>query len=299
MNNDGSLDIIMIFQDRQNGRYFVEIHYNNGNGFFTESLVVNEDLGNSGWRADFFLKDLNNDNYLDVVVRMDEVILWHKNLEGTNFSTPLEITTRPHNRGSIALIDVDQDDYIDILGISRQTNQLTWFRNIQNDSFADVAVLANFLGEGRGVNVGDLDSDGDEDIIVNYVLSDNENLVWYQNNNSFDFDQELLIGNNNFFRNIELVDIDNDNRLDVVDSGFEITWFKNETNSTFTQQPPIETRYIGDFKSPFIDIDGDNIIDFLFSSFSEISCDKLSFKKGVGNGICFSKINRYRRRWIS
>ena len=65
----------------------------------------------------------------------------------------------------VALADFDGDLYLDLLVFRGQAQQLTQYRNQQNGQFVETAVLPAAAVWGGGTAVGDVDGDGDIDVI--------------------------------------------------------------------------------------------------------------------------------------
>ena len=129
--NDGYLDIIITnFQDQTNSLY-----HNAQNGFFTEVSftkgIGEKSLSYLAWGVDFV--DVNNDGWLDLFI------------------------ANGHLDDNIAEIDP--------IGTYAQPNQL--FLNNRGDNFSEVADKAGAIRKvSRGTAFGDIDNDGDIDIVV-------------------------------------------------------------------------------------------------------------------------------------
>ena len=171
------------------------LYHNNGDGTFTEvgaaaGCAFDENgAALSGMGAS--VADFDADGWLDIVRTnfSDQVtVLYHNNGDGTfqdvSFRAGLGVNTKYLGFG-IGFLDFDNDGYEDIfvanghvytqiegrkLHISYKQPRLL-YRNLGNGRFADVSAESGpgitAVNVGRGCAIGDLDNDGDVDILVN------------------------------------------------------------------------------------------------------------------------------------
>lgn len=128
--------------------------------------------------------------------------------------------------GGVGFIDYNNDGYADLVAVSGKplastssSNTLAVFRNDKGQGFTDVTVALgiNFSGFGMGLNFGDFDGDGWEDI---FVTAYGQNKL-YKNNQGTSFDDVSIAmavagAHTDFSTAATFVDIDNDQDLDLL-----------------------------------------------------------------------------------
>ena len=154
--NDGYLDIVITnFQEQTNSLY-----QNAQDGFFDEVSfakgVGEKSLPYLAWGVDFV--DFDNDGWLDVFVangHLDDSLSWRKaNGQAKRQTAPKNVTERlANNRNAV--------------GTYAQANQLFW--NERATSFRASFLTEPRVYSSRGAAFGDIDNDGDVDIVVSNV----------------------------------------------------------------------------------------------------------------------------------
>ncbi len=182
MDSDGDLDILLTGFDNTNTR-IAKVYRNNGNSTFTD---LNAGLtgvadGSVAWG------DMDNDGDLDILITgRDDTGTWipkvYRN-NGNSTFTNLNSGLNGGYHGSIALGDMDNDGDLDILLTGRDNNfanSATVYRNNGNSTFTDIN--AGLTGvDISSAEWGDMDSDGDLDILLTGKDSSSRGKV-YRNN---------------------------------------------------------------------------------------------------------------------
>ena len=133
------------------------------------------------------------------------------------------------------------------------------------------------------VHSGDLDGDGDEDILAGYG-----NLEWYENDGSGNFlnNNTISLGGKSL-QSIYVTDINGDSKLDILcelnggANNSEIVWFKNEGNGSFSAKNVITNQIISGHCVFAADLDGDGDQDVMSASVID---DKIAWYENNGNG---------------
>ncbi len=149
-NNDGLIDLAL------NGDS-VKVYQNMGSGNF--SLVFNQKYGAAPMQA-IEAKDINKDGNVDIVCATFIASIWNLTVLRGNgnftFQTPQHVNAGPLSQ--IKFFDMNNDLYPDVI-----TNQGV-FKNNGGLSYSAVPGMVSFSG-GQGLDHGDFNGDGFEDII--------------------------------------------------------------------------------------------------------------------------------------
>jgi uncharacterized repeat protein (TIGR01451 family) len=212
--NDGDFDFVL------GGTIDQQIHWyeNKGNGMF-ENFQTNNISIDVDFVKEIKLLDVNNDSFLDVVLIYESsVIRWFENDSNLNFIDFEAIFDNPSVSGNITseFIDYDSDGDLDVIVAVDDTGLIGWLVN-EDGAFFD---LTPFDGEPisnvTSISVGDVNNDGDEDLVLGGEESIDYELRLYSNIGVGDFDFSVI---SDVFDRIcfsKLVDLNNDSYLDFL-----------------------------------------------------------------------------------
>ncbi len=270
INNDGHLDILVT----ERGHNSVYSYINDGAGNFSPPLLIAQNLPNLSGLA---VGDLTGNGFKDVVISTQDVInpgfalRWMEHLDGNGtFAAPQVIPEIPSTiSASMVLGDIDGDGLLDIIVSASVASDrsITWYRNLGGGSFSTGNIVITNFSNATGIAVGDIDGDGDLDIISG--TSNTGVMSWFKNlDGQGNFGPPIPIGSSgnpgyNVVR-LQLVDIDGDGDLDVVGSSGitqAFAWWENlDGQGTFGSERFIELDYLITGIYP-ADIDNDGDID--------------------------------------
>ena len=200
-------------------------------------------------------------------------ISWLENLDGAGTMSPLHaLTTRAANVNEICVADLDGDGDLDALSASISDNKIAWYENLDGDGdFSRERIVDDQLVSVETVAAGDLDSDGDVDILSASRLLDT--LVWYENmDGQGNFSPAILISNvQDAPVRVRTADFDGDGDLDVICVSFqdsECAWYENtDGQGHFGARHVISSQLLGLLDLDVTDLDGDGDQDVLVPSY--------------------------------
>lgn len=164
-------------------------------------------------------------------------------------------------------VDLDGDTDIDIVGIGRTPDDVAWYENDGSENFTKNTIDSNAPGV-RDVEVGDIDNDGDIDIVISQVDSTPDGVYWYDNDGSESFTKRTISTLDNPIY-IDLADVNEDGELDVLASAWSLghlVYYQNlgGTPSTFSTTL-IDNNMTTPTDVEAGDIDGDGDIDIIMT----------------------------------
>ena len=220
--------------------------------------------------------DLDGDNDEDFVVCCpNDLVQWVENFGSGSFG-PMDVVGPGWNDGdafALIAVDVDSDSDVDLLTID-SGNRIVLDVNLNDDASSfgvtfDQRVVVFNGGYGGDVEVldltvGDLDRDGDMDIIVS-MYDPGVVVVWLENDGLGSFAPPVEIaGNDRNEEYILAVDMDGDGDTDVVSYGESVHWYNNTNrNGNFSKELLVwDGEFVGKSELVPIDINYDGFMDF-------------------------------------
>ncbi|KNC53212.1 uncharacterized protein AMSG_09298 [Thecamonas trahens ATCC 50062] len=273
---DGDADVVVVY----NSPGEVVGYENDGTGGFGSERVLASGVSPQG----AVLGDLDGDGDPDLVVGFDDSLELHRNADGGWSYVLLAVldTALGHDVTALELADVNGDTYVDVVAGTNNAASfgLVWLPNTDGAaSFGSRSIIEAAVNRNLdSIATGDVDSDGDVDIVA--AVSDNRRLRLYRNVNGLGtFGAfEVLVEGLVTPRWISLVDIDADGDLDVAAVA--------DGAATFFVQYNVEG--LGGFSTPvyvdmstpdlnhvvLLDFDGDAFVDFVTVSRANGGSDK-------------------------
>lgn len=207
---------------------------------------------------------------------------------------PEQVLVEGSNVRDFVIYDIDGDGDNDIV---YSTGVVIYYsKNDGNGNFDEPIALWNVQNGGKTktkIALADMDGDGDVDVVA---ASDNfSEIMWYENQGDFFFEEiNNFIQKNDFSFVYDLIvaDLDGDDDMDVVLASInKISWYKNNGDGTFEDQSGGEeefsnqiviTENVGnnlDIELADMDFDGD-----LDLTLADPIIDKIAYYPNDGNG---------------
>ncbi len=235
IDNDGDFDIITNSEELNTARgstlsVFINVGDEEFNSYYSTPGSYSYYYPNEITTA-----DMDNDGDFDVLVsNLNHGLTFYENAAINGELLPGHHLLNGFSRGfsSSALTDLDGDGLLDIVAGSYLFNGITWYKNLDGQgTFSEMRIISKD-SDVSDIKIGDLDGDGDQDIVASYS-ADANGIVWYENIDGlgiFSDKQTLIEGQH--FSDLHLVDLDNDNDQDIIatNNSQEIIWFENEYN---------------------------------------------------------------------
>jgi hypothetical protein len=300
LDGDGDLDVVST-----TGGWTIAWHENtDGAGTFGSQNVISTSVTTC---RQVYSADLDGDGDPDVLSAdsVDDTIAWYENRlnDGINNDfnpTQQVISSAADGAWSVFAADLDGDGDQDVLSASYDDDTIAWYENrlndgVNNDFNPTQQVISTTAVEAASVFAGDLDGDGDQDVLS--ASYGDDTIAWYENrlndgiNNDFNPTQQVISTTADGASSVHAADVDGDGDLDVLSASNTddtIAWYENRLNDGINNDfNPIEKVISTTADLPTsvsaADVDGDGDLDVLSSSRID---DKIAwYENTTGTGI--------------
>ena len=209
--------------------------------------------------------DIDGDGDMDIAsssITYNSLDWWQNDGSGNFVKWP--IVTSFLTPKDLKLVDLDQDGDLDVVAVASSTSQnyVYWFENNGSGTFTP-REIAIHLYSPACLDVGDIDRDGDLDVVVGTQSAGYDSVAWYENSGSETFTRhEIVAGSSSGLNNIYIADMDGDNDMDILfNSAFGIvSYWANDGNQSFS---PIEIVGLGPMYAHTLDVNNDGDMDFI------------------------------------
>ncbi|HNI43076.1 MAG TPA: FG-GAP-like repeat-containing protein [Chitinophagales bacterium] len=277
LNEDSYLDLLLI------GDYKISWYENNENQSFSEQRIIY--IGDILQNSVFNVADYNDDGYNDIVYTNNYSINIFMNNGNTTFAPP-NVLYYGNISSSMIFEDLNNDQRIDILGVSQYTKKAYYLLNMSDGTFA---LGVNDYVNANQVAAGDVDGDGDKDLL--FYDKDTYRLKCLHNNGGAFVADTVLQEIMQFFSaenpTIRTLNANNDDRADIAffyQSTIRVYLGQADGSyETLLLEHNVESSIIADY-------DQDGLDDIVISN----AQDKLLFLCNTGNDfeLCLTLPNK-------
>lgn len=290
IDNDGDNDII---STSEMGNFIAWQENLDGTGNFGSLQIIS---GNIDGPNSINVADIDNDGDNDVFFasRDDNYLGFFENLNGQGSFAPARIISdKVSSPIGIKIGDIDNDGYLDVMDIAAKNAKISWYKNEDGlGNFGNQYVVLEDVDNVENICTADLDGDGDLDLISashNTFISGNSLIAWFENLDGHGhMGKHKGIDYSASARIVRAADVDGDSDMDIIvgayaNSDIQILWYENLdglgnfgplndiSNGVLSAMTSIETA----------DVDGDDDIDIVFTSYSDFGWIENS--DGLGN----------------
>lgn len=285
LDRDGDQDVLA-----SGGNNMTWWQNSDGNGQSWQEYTVD----NSFNGAEFvYVADMNGDGRLDILgaAKEDDDITWWENkmiYRNLIYPTEHQITQTFQYAASLYAADIDGDGDADLMGASRDNNEITWWENQGGSNWNEDRVEDDFEGA-HSIVAADMDQDGDLDLLG--AAQEDDEIAWWENENGNgnQWDKHTITSNFDGAHAAIAVDMDRDGDLDVLSAAFSaghITWWENQTgNGQNWLAYTVDSQFPNTPSVHASDINGDGNIDIVAAGDNSITW----WDNRKGNGLFWNK----------
>ena len=257
---DGDGDNDLLYGDYNGGRVYWRSNDLDTTGVF----LPRQEVGASGSPQGVAAADIDGDGDLDAVfaARTGDGYFWSENVNGDGSSwTQHTIATSVNAAQVVVAADIDGDGDLDVAGGSSSgSGKLAWYENVAGDG---MSWLSRDIYSSRiaAVAAGDLDLDGDIDLLVQDIVVDD--ILWWENTagNGTAWTSTQISSFAATRKGLQVRDLDFDGDLDVIGDPNGDWWENNDKASSWTRRSYSGGNDITD--TAVVDMDGDGDLDIV------------------------------------
>lgn len=287
LDGDGDNDIARAYLNG-NARQLIWYRNNGASGFAAKVVIANLTSNPSG----IYVGNVNSNGAADIVLTYENPyrISWVRSNGDGNFAAEQTITTNAELVRQVTIADADGDGFNDVFFTSYYDSKLSYLKSSGTitPTFTEVR-LNNATFGAFSVAAGDLDNDGDKDIVQASLID--RKISWFKNENSTFSSEQNIISEYETYApyRVRMTDIDNDNDQDLLyfsiwevntDDFGALYLLKNSNNGTTFTKTTLLSLNTNILTYELLDVDNDGDQDIVIASQNF----ELRLIKNNGNG---------------
>lgn len=247
------------------------VWYQNNDGVFGQAKqVTNTPRG----VFSMGLADLDLDSDLDLVWSSPNAdsIAWHANDGAGNFASPKLVWASFDQAMDVELADVDGDGDTDVVGASFSflDPKVSWFKNDGTGEFVEQVPVAEGVGRAWSIDAGDIDGDGDLDVVVSSYRGGAGEALKVVNEGGGVFAAPETVDDVPTLAEVTLVDLDGDDIDDLLATTTvgqqRAEWYRSQGDGSFEASRLLPVQTVGMSSIVISDFNGDDRNDIISNS---------------------------------
>lgn len=291
VDGDGDLDLVV------SDKYLIDWFENLGDLEFDSRKPLYRPKGSA---ENIHARDMDNDGDLDLILRASKSnnIVWKENLGRGNYGPEQIIIADIQDIYKSVFLppfilcdDIYGNGLTDIFYV--HSGRIDLYRNLGKGQFSlkKEVVSTNLNLHKRFIRLGDVDGDGDKDLVWGTSLNiANSSISWNENLGNGDFGPSQSILLNTTFHYMHLADLNSDGSTDIVLDPHSLngdlirfTWIQHTVGGDFSQTQFKTTENLGLRTSYPVDMDNDGRVDILHFA-SKAGHNYFLLSRNLGNG---------------
>ena len=260
LDRDGDVDLAAISAGLGLIVWFENV---DGAGNFGPQVVVDAE---SAQATSVTAADIDGDGNLDLVSGSTSLhqskLAWYKNTDGAGSFGPSQLVSR-EGVDSTTASDIDGDGDVDLVLVYGAAMRFVWFENTLGNGSLWVDHVISTLGLRSDVLAVGLDMDGDGDVDLAAIRTQDNAVVWFDNvhGNGSVWEQRVVSGTL-MARALAASDVDGDGDIDLASVALDdgrVVWLENKAGDGSVWEELVISPFVAFASSSMIvaDMDGD------------------------------------------
>ena len=255
------------------------------------TLAFLETMNTFSLNNDHKAGDIDGDGDNDVVTLFENgntrQVHWYENTDGLGtfgnrqvlFDLPTIAGGSNSDRKGLEVVDMDGDALVDVVTFESRRNGMSWYKNLGAGGFDVQQIVSEEVPTISAIAVADVDNSGSPDILA--VDFFQHEYAWFNNEDGLGaFGDKIRISSYaHFVNHVDYGDVDGDGDVDLVSSSHgdnKVAWYENTdgTGDFSVLQHLVSTTTDGARDIFAVDLDGDEDLDLLVSSYLDATTDE-------------------------